>query len=81
MANLFTAVSAEQQEIVAGGRLNLDDLIETAFSLEAIGFDTNVGANDTGSSVSQMFGANETNSIATKKLNVQELPNGGGGGQ
>jgi hypothetical protein len=70
MANLFTAVSAEQQEIVAGGadKFKLDDLIKTSFNQELFNITADVASNSQGGSVLQGFSWDDMTTAAEKNL-------------
>lgn len=73
MANLFTAVSAEQQEIVAGGaadKFTLDDLIETSYAAEFLDFVTDLTSGSQGSTVGQSLGRNITTTDAMKDFTL-----------
>jgi hypothetical protein len=70
MSNLFTAVSAEQQEIVAGGSITLDELAATTFSEEILLFDTNLSSNGNGSTVDQFVFASDVFTDAFKDVNI-----------
>ncbi|MFM2062554.1 MAG: hypothetical protein RLZZ507_2224 [Cyanobacteriota bacterium] len=69
MSNLFTAVSVEQQEIVAGG-ITLDELTGTAFSEEILLFDTTLSSNRNGSTVDQFVFASDVFTDAFKDVNI-----------
>ncbi|MFM2062555.1 MAG: hypothetical protein RLZZ507_2225 [Cyanobacteriota bacterium] len=70
MSNLFTAVSAEQQEIVAGGSITLDELAATIFSEEILLFDTTLSSNGNGSTVDQFVFASDVFTDAFKDVNL-----------